>query len=186
MNEFIVIQDNNFEDITNKIVDILTDDYRDFNTIAFVGKYDDVKCFLSTFVYMFKTNIEHIELFDNDIFNYKDEYLVSITNYDEISIYCEKFKVESSNQYKFSDAEIVFVMENCNSKALKNFGCDDDHIFVCIHDDFECIEEMQNNTDGLGITYSWTNEKGYHSINVYSDDKVWLDDIRNKLINGDI
>lgn len=184
--EILLSKENIFSEISKKIEKILTDKCCNFNTIAFVGNYKETKEFLSIFIHMTKPNIEHVELYDDNIYDYKDEYLVSITNYDEINLYCEKFKSNSSGCYKFSDAEVVFLMEDCNSKVLGSFGCSKEHIFICIFDESKQIDEAQNSTDGFEITYSWTNEKGYYSISVYSDDKVWLDNMRNNLKVGDI
>ena len=173
----IILKDNGFEDLSKKIVKIITDECRDFNEVAFVGKYDDVKQFLSVFTHIAKAQIEHMELFDNHIYDYKDEYLVSISNYDEICLYCEKFKIESSDKYKFLDADIVFIMEDCNSKSLEGLSCSEDRVFICFHND-EVEEDdtaESDNDEYLHKNCCWHDEhEHYYSISVYSNDKEWI------------
>lgn len=173
----IILKNDNFEDLSNKILKIITDEYRDFNEIAFIGKYSDVKQFLSVFTHITKVNIEHIELFDDHIYRYKDEYLVSISNYEEICLYCEKFKVESSDKYKFSDADTVFIMEDCSCKALEGVSCSEDRIFICILDDETQIDDVVECDDEEGVHKDccWHDEHGhYYSVSIYSDDKEWV------------
>ena len=134
MREFMIPTKVGIEKIVDTIKKYLSSETHDHNSIAFIGKYKDTRKFLSVFLRKYDVKLMDIELYEDELSGYKDEYLITISEFDkEISIYCELFKTK--NEYKLSDSDVYFVMEDCNCKLLSKLSCSDEFIFICEYED---------------------------------------------------
>ena len=169
--KFCELVDDVISDSENEIVDI-------------VAKYDDVKEILKELVY-YGRELEFVELEPAEWNGYDKEYSISVF---DNKVSCEKLWHE--DRYYGSDAEIVFFMEDVNSKVIKSYPECSKMYEVHIKDDedeFECDEDCDNcllnddNTDisiareddGMhGFTVTQSDEHGCSSYSYYSTDTI--------------
>jgi hypothetical protein len=184
--EYTIKKEEGFERLVDKISNYINGENRDYDTIAFVGREDDANEFLSEFVYKNKVVFGSLQFGELDPRHKDDEYLVSLTVYDgEILVYCEKFKV--NGVYVVSDAEVVFIMDDCNSASLSGFDIPESRIFICSHeedDDLDMLGESDNDMEGFYYTY--VNKDGARcSKSFYSTDKDMVKKTYNDWIGGE-
>lgn len=126
-----------FEDVEYLCLDIV-DKFENFldkdNDISVLAKYEIAKEVVSELCLYYEIQSIHIERPDWDF--YEDEYLVSV-NYD--GIWCMPVKTE--NGYLSDDNTILYVHEDCNSKALNSIKGNIVVEFAICELDCECDEE---------------------------------------------
>lgn len=190
--EYTIKKEEGFEKLVDKISNYINGENRDYDTIAFVGKEDDANEFLSEFVYKNKVVFGSLQFGELDPQHKDDEYLISLTVYDgEILVYCEKFKV--NGVYVASDAEVAFIMDDCNSASLSGFGIPESRIFICNHeeddddesgDGLDMARESDDNVEGF--CYSYVNKDGtVCSKSFYSTDKDMVKKTYEDWIGGE-
>lgn len=169
--EFCELVDDIISDSENEIIDI-------------VAKYDDVKEILKELVY-YGRELEFVELEPAEWNGYDKEYSISVF---DNKVSCEKLWHE--DRYYGSDAEIVFFMEDVNSKVIKSYPeCskmyevhidDDEDEFVCdgdcdncsLNDDDTDIS-INHEDDGMhGFTVTQSDEHGCSTYSYYSTDTI--------------
>lgn len=132
------------EDISNKI-----DEFGEDDDIAFVAKYEVMREFVRQLI-LYGFEINSIELNNEDVKNYYDEYLCSIDGND---IWVEPMKHE--NGYLNDDSTITYVSDDCNSAVLHHLGggiiyevsLGDDECDDCEHGDVEFALTLFDNSD---------------------------------------
>lgn len=195
-----------FEDVETLCLDIV-DKFENFldidNDISVLAKYEVAKEVVSELCLYYEIQSLHIER--PDWCFYEDEYLVSVN---QDGIWCMPAKTETS--YLYDENTILYVHEDCNSKALHSITGDIAIEFAVCELDCECdcecldceeeydyeenyeLDELEpldaelaaivdEKDDIHGFTYSSSDENSYHSVSYYSTEKV-DEDILNKLI----
>lgn len=181
--------------------DVLESNY-DNNIVSIIAKYDEASLIVSELCTM-DFSLFSCELHDPEFAGYTDEYLIKII---EDKIFCEPAK--RNGDYICSDSSIVYVLDDCNSKALSKFEADytyevhlydendeDDMEYDCDgcifcdecdeyddHDEYGfLLDDCVDNKDMHGFSASKSNDYGYHSVSFYSTERVNHDDMMDLL-----
>lgn len=155
----------------------------DTSDISFIAKYDEAKEIIS-YLCKLEYDIVFCQLADPEYDGYIDEYIITI--YDG-EIWCEPLKRE--DKYIFDESDFLYILDNCNSKALEK--CEADYIYE-VHindeefDDFcndECIfcKECEEDNDVHGFTASRNDDNGFTTLSFYSTEKLDSDEMRDLL-----
>lgn len=150
---------------------------------SLIAKYDEAKEIISHFCKL-EYDIAFCQLANPECDGYIDEYIISI--YDG-EIWCEPFKREDG--YIFDESDFLYILDNCNSKALEK--CDSKHIFeVSIEDDEsedvcdeECAfcKECNEDDDMHGFTATRNDDNGFTTLSFYSTEKLDSDEMMDLL-----
>lgn len=157
--------------------------------VSVIAKYDEAKEILQELVY-YDYKLRSIELENPEFYDYEDEYEISVAYGD---IYCAKFKTDDG--YLNSNANIVYVLDNVNSKVIKHLH--DATMLYEVHiGDYEdeCCDECEEecglkdnkynvrvSDDQHGFTLSKATENGYESYSFYSSELPYVTDMLNSL-----
>lgn len=147
--------------------------YCGYDDVSIIAKYNEAKELLKELLCT-GYNISTINLEDEEISNYSDEYIISILTIDgENSVWCEKFKRD--NKYFEDDSTVTYIMDNCSSKVIKHCKAELIHeIHIGEEDDMDFVDDENNNDDNdvHGFTISNTDYNGYRSFSYYSPDPL--------------
>lgn len=119
--------------------------YDNLNSIAIVAKYYEAKTLIETLIAERGFEIGNITDLSDVVANgYSDEYIVTLF-VNEIN--CEPAKV--NNKYKDIYADVIYILENCNSKVMSNIHGEENVFEVYIdendcEDDYDCDEDCEN------------------------------------------
>lgn len=104
---------NDFYDLVIDTIPFLDDNEQ----VAIIAKYEEAIDILKELLNLDQTSICNVEIWGKDWDGYDQEFLIDITpNYE---IYCEKMIKKDGCRIK-SNADIVYILENCNSKAVND------------------------------------------------------------------
>ena len=105
-----------YEDFACEVLDTI-DSLEDFEDVAIVAKYNHANQIIKELLCV-GANIASIELHKEELEEYYDEYIISITKDDngESKVWCEKFKREKG--YLTDDSTVMYVMDDCSSKVV--------------------------------------------------------------------
>lgn len=182
-----------YEDLACKIADdfdAITDEAKNVSVIA---KYKDARRILAELICL-GYQIGQIHSFeDPDCDGYCDEYIISLSDLDRASVWCEPFMREG--KYIYDDSVVAYVFDDCNSKCLKKMtnkiaysvsvGCEDECDCENCNLDTNNSEStyIARTEDGkiAGFTKTWsTYENGtscYSSYSHYNDDEDMVKNI---------
>ena len=153
---------NDYEEFACKIADdfdAITGDYKDVSIIA---KYEDARNIISSLICIGYPIKQISDLDAPDFDGYDDEYIISLSNIDNISeIWCEPFKRE--NGYITDESTITYVFDNCNSKCLEKL--DSKLIFEVSIGEDECESCNLDTSDSESTYISRTKDgkvEGFH------------------------
>lgn len=164
----------------------------DFKLVGIIAKYDEMKEILRELICI-GYDVAHIELYDKLFDNYRDEYIINLTNK---GIYCEKFK--HKNGYIKDDYMIIYISNECSSACLKHIDSDMIIAFEIDNEEYEIAEDLEVGTDDEcpccdcesccecdedmhGFTASKNDENGYFSVSFYSTEKIDADEMKDIL-----
>ena len=169
------------EDLCADVDDIVEEGYD--GVIDIVAKYNEAKEILRELVY-FDYDLEFVELEPVDWDGYDKEYSISV-DADRRTISCEK--LWHDDRYYHSDAEVVYFMDDVNSKVIYSYDeesemyavhvgdCDGDCKHCHVNDEIGLSSEEDNkhvdvDKDGdiPGFNMSYSDDDGYHSWSFYS------------------
>lgn len=113
----------------------LDDDY----VIGIVGKYKEIKEVLKEAI-VYDADLGDINLAQEDLNGYVDEYLCSVESYDgEIKVYCNPLK--EADKYIECYADEMYIFDNCNSRVLS--FCNTDIMYFVHSGDFDDCEDCE-------------------------------------------
>lgn len=147
--------------------------------VEVLAKYDDAKAIVRELIY-YGCEIGRIEIEDSEFDGYNDEFCICVIDNE---IYCCKAKNKDS--YIYSDALIVYFMEDVNQKAVfayknailkyivefedENRDQDDEIGLSSEDSDVKIVKEK----DGIhGFTVSKADDHNYSVYSFYSSDAV--------------
>ena len=105
-----------YEDFACEVLDTI-DSLEDFEDVSIIAKYNHANQIIKELLCV-GANIASIELHKEELEEYYDEYIISITKDDngESKVWCEKFKREKG--YLTDDSTVMYVMDDCSSKVV--------------------------------------------------------------------
>ena len=131
--------------------------------------------------------LKEIELSSPESSEYDDEYEIRVCDGE---IFCERLK--HNCQYILSGADIVYFMDNVNSRVIKSYpdvsakyeveiGEDIDDEYNRIHcgDGVRILKD--DNGDMHGFTFSKSDDHGYSSYSFYASDKATVHDLLDEI-----
>lgn len=163
------------EELCEDFVDTYESLENDYPVVSVIAKYDEAKEIISN---LCKLDYQICDvLIEHPSEGYKDEYLIELAD-DEI--YCTKLKFE--DRYIWCVTDYIFVLDNCNSKLLKNIDVkheiyevsfeEDDFDFTFEDEDGECELSVDSDGDMHGFTVSRNSDDSYSSLSFYSTEKL--------------
>ena len=187
-------KDLNFEyieDFADYIIGKIEEDEELF--ISVIGKFETIKLILKEVMMYEFVDFESIEIENELIDNYTDEFILSLwMNDGVIEVGCEKLK--RHGEYINPCGDETYLMEDCSSKVIPL--CEDsDLYFVSFCDECDCdedcdkcdccgacaeIEEL-NDKDIHGFTIDESTGNGYHRYSFYTSDSLNKSDIYKML-----
>lgn len=145
-----------YEELAYKIADdfnSITDEMKDVSVVA---KYEDARKILAELICLGYQIGQIHSLEDSDWDGYCDEYIITLSDFDGASVWCEPFM--RNGEYFYDDSVIAYIFDNCNSKCLKkmkntaryvvSIGCDNE----CDCENCDCTDECKE--------YSGTTDDG--------------------------
>lgn len=157
--------------------------------VAVVAKYEDAREIIRELVY-YDYVLKEIELSSPESSEYDDEYEIRVCDGE---IFCERMK--RNCQYILSGADVVYFMENVNSRVIKSYpdasakyeveiGEDIDEYddeYNCIHcgDGVRILKD--DDGDMHGFTFSKSNDHGYSSYSFYASDETTVHDLLDEI-----
>lgn len=173
------------EEFCEKVNDTI-EDMDEHQIVAVVAKYEDACEIIRELIY-YDYALKEIDLSSPENSEYDDEYEISV--YDG-EIFCERMK--RNCQYIMSGADIVYFMDNVNSRVIKSYpdasakyeieiGEDIDDEYNRIHcgDGVRILKD--DDGDMHGFTFSKSDENGYSSYSFYSSDDTSVYDFVKEL-----
>lgn len=158
------------------------------NSVTVIAKYYDAKEIICELVMMGYSIATMDDFSDPEYDKYDDAYVISLYR-DEI--WCQPVMV--NDRYIFIEDDVVFIMEDCNSKILERTSTED-LIAVELGDeecDCENYEEttsdktlektVVDDVDMHGFTVSKNSGDSYVTYSFYSSEKVSNDDMAKLL-----
>ena len=107
-----------YEDLTCKIADDFDSIKDEDKDISIIAKYEDARNIISSLICIGYPIKQICDLEAPDFNGYADEYIISLSNIDNISeIWCEPFM--RKNGYITDESIITYVFDTCNSKCLE-------------------------------------------------------------------
>ena len=149
--------------------------------IVVIAKYSDAREVIKELIGI-GHGIANIEISDEYMDGYSDEYIISLGCGETDGVWCEKFKRE--NGYLNDESDVAYIMSNVSSEVLQHFGADEVYeVHIGERDEGESIDihnteavHISKTKDGTptGFSKSWskTNEDGvtcYSSYSYYCD-----------------
>ena len=163
----------------------------EYNSVDVVAKYEDAKEIIRELVGI-GYGIAFIDKFgDPEWDGYDDAFVISLLD-DEI--WCEPVKRE--NKYIFVEADVVYILDNCNSKIVPKIEADEVYEVEIGNKCDDCDGDCKNcechndnylhtseNEDGNthGFTASRSDGDSYMSYSYYSSDELSHEDIQQML-----
>lgn len=155
-----------------------------------IGKYEEMRQLLNFVIADYCVEIGDIELCSEDCCGYTDEYALTIfTNeHDGVMISCTALK--GKHGYFNYGADIVYILENCNSRVQHHCETDDIYIALIGNDDYGCAcdcddscecDECHNGDNIYGFTVDNKTDNGYSKFTYYSSNPMNKTDIHNIL-----
>ena len=118
----IIIKNKYFEDYEEFVCNVLdtVNSLEDFEDVSIIAKYNHANQIIKELLCI-GANIASIELHKEELEEYYDEYIISITKDEngEPEVWCEKFKREKG--YLTDDSTVMYVMDDCSSKVIPYF-----------------------------------------------------------------
>lgn len=171
----------NIGDLCADVDDIVEEEI--VNIIDIVAKYDDAKRVLKELMY-FDYDLEFVQLEPVDWNRYNREYSISI-DVNKRTISCEK--MWRKDHYGHFSSDIVYFMDDVNSKVIKSYDeeaymyevyiddCDEDCCCEHCHVNDEIglsskedSKHVDKDGDVPGFNMSYSDDDGYHSWSFYS------------------
>ena len=154
-------------EIYNDIVDDLKDSDAHAEIIA---NYEEAKEIIKELIF-YGYEIASIDIVDPTLDEYNDEFSIGII---EGKIWCEKARVDEI--YPFSDASIVYFIDDVNHKATSAY--DKGTVMYEVHivdeeDEVESDIPINHEDDGMhGFTVTQSDEHGCSTYSYYSTDTI--------------
>lgn len=162
------------------------EDMDEHQIVAVVAKYEDTRKIIRELVY-YDYTLKEIDLSSPENSEYDDEYEVRVCDGE---IFCERMK--RNCQYILSGADVVYFMENVNSRVVRSYpdafnkyvveiGEDIDDEYNCIHcgDGVRILKD--DDGDMHGFTFSKSNDHGYSSYSFYASDETTVHDLLDEI-----
>ena len=180
----------NYEELAINIADKYDEvkNSEDLNSIDIVAKYEGAKEIIRELIAI-GYGIAFINISDSEWDGYEDEFIISL--YDN-EIWCEKAKRDG--RYITSEAKVVYLFGNCNSKIVPLINSDEIYEIEVGNDDCDCENcncmnsdnsyvHLSDDNDGNthGFTASKSDGDSYVSYSYYTSDNLSQDDIQKML-----
>ena len=176
------------EEFCEKVNDTI-EDMDKHQIVAVVAKYEDSCEIIRELVY-YDYVLKEIELSSPESSEYDDEYEIRVCDGE---IFCERLK--HNCQYILSGADIVYFMDNVNSRVIKSYPDTSAKYEVEIGEDIDEYDDKYNcihcgdgvrilkddDGDVHGFTFSMSDENGYSSYSFYSSDDTSVYDFVKEL-----
>lgn len=178
----------NIEEFCEKVNDAI-EDMDEHHIVAVVAKYEDACEIIREFVF-YDYALKEIDLSSPESSEYDDEYEIRVCDGE---IFCERLK--RNCQYILSGADIVYFMDNVNSRVIKSYpdtsakyeveiGEDIDEYddeYNCIHcgDGVRILKD--DDGDMHGFTFSKSNDHVYSSYSFYASDETTVHDLLDEI-----
>ena len=162
------------------------EDMDEHQIVAVVAKYEDASEIIRELVY-YDYTLKEIDLSSPENSEYDDEYEVRVCDGE---IFCERMK--RNCQYILSGADVVYFMENVNSRVVRSYPDASNKYVVEIgedpEDEYDCcycgdgIKVIKDDDgDVHGFTFSKSDDNGYSSYSFYSSDDTTVYDFVKEL-----
>ena len=154
-----------------EIYNDIVEDIKDSDTHAeIIANYDEAKEIIKELIF-YGYEIASIDITHPVLDEYNDEFSITVV---EDKIWCEKAKIDGV--YPFSDASIVYFIDDVNHKATSAY--DKDTVMYEVHivdeeDEVESDISIAHEDDGIhGFTVTQSDEHGCSTYSYYSTDTI--------------
>ena len=115
--EIDILNFEDYDELACKIADDFDSIKDEDKDVSIIAKYEAARNIISALICI-GANIASIELHKEELEEYYDEYIISITKDEngEYEVWCEKFKREKG--YLTDDSTVMYVMDDCSSKVI--------------------------------------------------------------------
>ena len=132
------IRFEDFSDMLDNIFEAI-DESEDYISATIVGKYKEISEILNLIISCYAVEIGDITLCSEDCNGYKDEYALVIFNDEDRGVVVCCSPVKTDRGYCGYGGDIVYILENCNSKV--QYTCEDEAKFVVIGEDEDSCDD---------------------------------------------
>ena len=129
--------------IVNDLLDVVDVLYTDivnsgFETSMFVGKHEDIVFVLKYLLMLDEPMPYHIDIEFAEWDGYDKEYYLVLDS--EMNIWCEKAYDYKNNRYIGTEADCIYMADDCNSALLEHIDCLEEELYEVSYDleDDEC------------------------------------------------
>jgi hypothetical protein len=174
------------KEFVEEVADIYLRYLENEDDIAILAKYDEAAKILKELC-CYEYPIASLEIYNPDFGGYDDEYIINLNS---DGIWCQPAKIQSNNKsykdYVGDESTILYVLGNCNSRALKSIQGIKATYEVVIGDEDDEFEddELDEFEDKHNIPETKSSVKASYKVNGKEVSKAefekFADDIEDK------